>query len=175
MSAHSVPKWQTILKPLLGPGSKYEGKVKVIIRLHVQPWHASSTLTHEAGLAVLRAFPDNFWPFSLQLFKQQKDYFDVPSQDLTPRQIREKLAQLASNLLPSDALAEFKDLLTLKGESLNGGTGVTDDLKYNTKFSRQNSIHVSPTVMWDGLIANEVSSGWEQPNWVDFFESKIAQ
>jgi hypothetical protein len=128
------------------------------------------------------------------LFKQQKDYFDVPSQDLTPRQIREKLAQLASNLLPSDALAEFKDLLTLKGEALNGGTGVTDDLKYNSmclklhpipsflyipsflaKFSRQNSIHVSPTVMWDGLIANEVSSGWEHQNWVDFFESKVAQ
>ena len=168
-------KVETILKPLLGSGSKYEGKVKVIVRLHVQPWHASSTLTHEAGLAVspksltlsptrdfqkkknpikvLRASPENFWPFSLQvsfelnynsysssllnqfydkkLFKHQEDYFDVPSQDLTPRQIREKLAQLASNLLPSDALSAFKDLLTLKGEFLNGGTGVTNDLKYN--------------------------------------------
>ena len=80
-------KVETILKPLLGPGSRYEGKVKVIVRLHVQPWHASSTLTHEAGLAVsslavspvrdfkftfnpfkvLRASPLNFWPFSLQV------------------------------------------------------------------------------------------------------------
>lgn len=83
-------KIETILRPLLGPGSKYDGKVKVIVRLHVQPWHASSTLTHEAGLAVsslivlslytrefikniillkkvLRASPDNFWPFSLQV------------------------------------------------------------------------------------------------------------
>ena len=41
------------------------------------------------------------------------------------------------------------------------------------KFSRQNGIHVSPTVMWDGLIANEVSSGWEQQDWVNFFESKV--
>jgi hypothetical protein len=74
------------------------------------------------------------------LFKQQEDYFDVPSQDLTPRQIREKLAQLASNILPSSSLAEFKDLLTLKGgNNLNGGTGVTDDLKYNsTCFPTQN-------------------------------------
>ena len=45
-------KIETILKPLLGPGGKYENKVKIIIRLQVQPWHASSTLTHEAGLAV---------------------------------------------------------------------------------------------------------------------------
>jgi hypothetical protein len=42
------------------------------------------------------------------------------------------------------------------------------------KFSRQNGIHVSPTVMWDGLVANEVSSGWEQQDWVDFFKSKVA-
>ena len=51
-SAKMANKIETILKPLLGPGGKYEGKVKVIVRLHVQPWHASSTLTHEAGLAV---------------------------------------------------------------------------------------------------------------------------
>ena len=146
-----------------------------------------------------------------KLFKQQEDYFDVPSQDLTPRQIREKLAQLALNHLSSNSLAEFKALLTINGgKNLNGGTGVTDDLKYNSmyfssqkrsihpfpplsfiythptyinsvpffkiaKFSRQNGIHVSPTVMWDGLVANEVSSGWEQQDWVNFFESKVVQ
>ena len=51
-SAKMANKIETILKPLLGPNGKYEGKVKVIVRLQVQPWHASSTLTHEAGLAV---------------------------------------------------------------------------------------------------------------------------
>ena len=131
----------------------------------------------------------------MKLFKNQEDYFDVPSQDLTPRQVREKLAQLASNILPSNALEEFKALLTPKAG--NGGTGVTDDLKYNSmyfssssclniyssisiplflaKFSRQNGIHVSPTVLWDGLVANEVSSGWEEQDWVNFFESKVAR
>jgi hypothetical protein len=43
---------EKVLKPLLGAGGKYDGKVKAIVRLHVQPWHASSTLTHEAALAV---------------------------------------------------------------------------------------------------------------------------
>lgn len=42
----------TVLKPLLGSGGKYDGKVKAIIRLQVQPWHASSIFTHEAALAV---------------------------------------------------------------------------------------------------------------------------
>ncbi|KAF8806257.1 hypothetical protein BYT27DRAFT_7234137 [Phlegmacium glaucopus] len=156
-SAQMANKIETILKPLLGPGGKYEGKVKVIFRPQVQPWHASSTLTHEAGLAVFRVSPENFWRFSLELFKQQEDYFDIPSQDLSPRQIREKLAQLASNVLSSNALAEFKDLLTLKG-SPNGEPEL-------------NFVHVSPTVRWDDF---EISSGWDQKDWAVFFEQKVA-
>ena len=57
----------------------------------------------------------------------------ISSQDLSPRQLREKLAQLASNFITSKALGEVKALLTPKGgKDLNGGTGVTDDLKYNS-------------------------------------------
>jgi len=40
------------VKPLVDVGGKYEGKVKIIFRNQVQPWHGSSTFTHEAGLAV---------------------------------------------------------------------------------------------------------------------------
>jgi len=56
---------ENVLRPLLENGGQYGGRVGAIIRLQVQPWHASSTLTHEAALAVLRTSPDHFWPFSL--------------------------------------------------------------------------------------------------------------
>ncbi|KAG6910801.1 hypothetical protein DXG01_007690 [Tephrocybe rancida] len=161
-----------VLKPLFAPGGKYAGKVKVIIRLQVQPWHASSTLTHESALAVVRASPESFWPYSLALFKKQGDYFDIPTSTLTPLQIRESLAQLAAQVISPDAVGKFKDLLTLKG-SPNGGNAVTDDLKYTIKFSRQNSIHVSPTVLWDGLVANEISSSWGVKEWSEFLTNKI--
>ena len=73
---------ENTVKPLL-QNPRYEGKVKVIFRPHVQPWHVMSTITHEAGLAVsalmtesmfgceskksqaLRASPEHFWPFSM--------------------------------------------------------------------------------------------------------------
>ena len=42
----------SIVKPLVDAGGQYEGKVKVIFRNQVQPWHASSTLVHEASIAV---------------------------------------------------------------------------------------------------------------------------
>ncbi|CDO73815.1 hypothetical protein BN946_scf185015.g144 [Trametes cinnabarina] len=162
-----------VLKPLFAPGGKYAGKVKVIFRNQVQPWHGSSTFVHEAGLAVARVAPEQFWTFSLALFANQREYYDIPVSTLTPTQIREKLAELVSESIGEDKAAPFKDLLTLKSTP-NGGVDVTDDLKYTIKFSRQNGIHVSPTVLWDGLIANEISSSWGEKEWTEFLEKKVA-
>ncbi|KAH7101104.1 hypothetical protein BKA62DRAFT_743471 [Auriculariales sp. MPI-PUGE-AT-0066] len=159
-------------KKLFAQGGKYDGRVKVIVRLHPQPWHASSTWVHEAGLAVLRVAPQSFWEFSLVLFNAQDDYFDIPTNDLTPSQIREKLATLAASVIGADKKAAVLDLLTLKG-SPNGGNAVTDDLKYCIKYGRQNSIHVSPTVLLNGLIASEVSSSWGEDEWTKFLDQKV--
>ncbi|KAJ6560187.1 hypothetical protein B0H19DRAFT_110523 [Mycena capillaripes] len=164
----------SVLVPLLGPGGKYHGKVKAIFRPQVQPWHGASTFVHEAGLAVARVSPESFWTFSLALFKRQGEYFDIPASTLTPLQIREKLAALAAEVVPvpANAAGSFADLLLLKSTP-NGGNAVTEDLKYTIKFSRQNGIHVTPTVLWDGLIANEISSSWGEKEWSDFLAAKV--
>ncbi|KAJ6520957.1 hypothetical protein B0H19DRAFT_1204364 [Mycena capillaripes] len=145
----------SVLVPLLGPGGKYHGKVKAIFRPQVQPWHGASTFVHEAGLAVRRVL-------------------DIPASTLTPLQIREKLAALAAEVVPvpANAAGSFADLLLLKSTP-NGGNAVTEDLKYTIKFSRQNGIHVTPTVLWDGLIANEISSSWGEKEWSDFLAAKV--
>jgi len=164
---------ETNLKPLIASGGKYAGKVQLIVRLHPQPWHASSTLTHEAALAVGRVDPAAFWPYSLLLLEKQAEYYDIPTSTQTPAQIRASLASLASGFLSAEQVKEVQELLTLKSTP-NGGTGVTDDLKYNIKYSRANSIHVSPTALWDGLIANEVSSSFGKAEWESFLEKRLA-
>ncbi|KAI0080874.1 hypothetical protein K474DRAFT_1695488 [Panus rudis PR-1116 ss-1] len=162
-----------VLRPLLAKGGKYEGKVKVIFRNQVQPWHASSTLVHEAGIAVLRVSPENFWKFSLALFERQGEFFDIPTSTITPTETRQKLAALASEAIGNPKIKDsVLDLLTLK-TTPNGGVDVTNDLKYTIKFSRQNGIHVSPTVLWDGLIANEISSSWGEKEWTEFLEKNV--
>ncbi|KAG2122228.1 hypothetical protein DEU56DRAFT_832698 [Suillus clintonianus] len=163
----------SVLKPLVDAGGLYHGKVKVIMRLQVQPWHATSTYTHEAGLSVVRAAPEKFWAFSLALFKQQADFFDGPASTMTPLQIREKLASIAAQFLTEEQVTMFKDLLKLK-PTPNGGIGVTDDLKYTIKFARQNGVHVSPTALWDGLIANQISSSWGEKEWSEFLAKNVA-
>ncbi|KAG9317867.1 hypothetical protein JVU11DRAFT_2095 [Chiua virens] len=163
----------TVLKPRFDKGGKYYGKVKLIVRLQVQPWHGSSTFTHEAGLAVIRASPEHFWAFSRKLFDEQEQFFDIPTSTLTPLQIREKLADIAGSVIQdTDRVEEFRELLKLKSTP-NGGVAVTNDLKYTIKFSRQNGVHVSPTALWDGLVANEVSSSWGETEWSKFLSERV--
>jgi len=46
-------------------------------------------------------------------------------------------------------------------------------ISFLVKFARQNSIHVSPTVLWDGLVANEISSSWGEKEWHEFLAAKV--
>ena len=104
-------------------------------------------------LQVALVAPQKFWPFSvlvrestlpldfrfnrlttgtLQLMKRQEEFFAIPTSKLTPLQIREQLSNVAAESgLDDGELKAFKDALELKP---NGGTGVTDALKYTGKY-----------------------------------------
>lgn len=126
------------------------------------------------------------------MLQRQEEYYDIPSSTLTPVQIRDKLASLyAETGVSNDQVNTFRELLKLKSTP-NGGIFVTDDLKYTgklvlagyhaittdwmrctVKFSRQNGVHVSPSVLWDGILANEVSSSWGEVEWTRFLAQKV--
>lgn len=124
------------------------------------------------------------------MFKVQTDFYDIPTSKLSPSEIRKKLADLAESTVKGVKSAEVLDLLTLKSTP-NGGVAVTDDLKYTStspspngrsyfgannrivKVSRQNSIHVSPTVLFNGLVVPEVSSSWGEAEWKKFLADKV--
>jgi len=160
-----------LLRPLVTEG-KYKDKVKIIIRLHPQPWHGSSTFTHEAVLAVARVAPGSLLQYLDALYKVNESFYDIPASKLTPVEIREKLAEVGEPVIGAEKVAVVKDLLLLKSTP-NGGTAVTEELKYSIKFSRQNGIHASPTVTWDGLIADQVSSSWGETEWSKFLEERV--
>ncbi|CAG8475175.1 1968_t:CDS:2 [Acaulospora colombiana] len=129
-SARSANTLETIIKPLLE--QKYAGKVKVIFRPQVQPWWPSSSIAHEASLAVAKVAPQSWWNYAVALFANRPSFTDVPTSTLTPPQLREKLANfgLETGTLTQDEVNAVKGLLTLKP---SGGIGVTDDLKYCCK------------------------------------------
>jgi protein-disulfide isomerase len=99
-------------------------------------------------------------------------YFDEAVYTKSRNEIYGKLADLASSInVPGDKVLSY---LTVKtGEAKNSGNQVTNDLKLQIKLGRQNGIHVSPTVVFDGLKDDFVSSSWELDQWKEYLNSKL--
>ena len=155
--------------------SKYSSPgIRVIFRQQIQPWHPSSTLTHEAGAAVLRTSPGKFWEFSEKLFEQQKEYFDVNVVHESRNETYKRLAKLAGSVEGVDETKMLKMLMVSdkpgEGGSLNIGNEVTDDVKLMVKANRMTGVHVTPTVVWDGVEERSISSGWTKEQWEEWLE-----
>ena len=88
---------------------------------------------------VARVSPQKFWEFHLALMDGQEDFYDIPSSKRTPTETRAKLIDLALPIIGSDKKEVLTDLLTHK-TSPNGGTAVTDELKYTSTFDPRLSV-----------------------------------
>ncbi|KAI9744391.1 MAG: hypothetical protein M1818_001920 [Claussenomyces sp. TS43310] len=165
----------TTVYPLIQ--DKYADKVQLIFRQQVQPWHPSSTLVHEAAVAVLRLAPDKFWPFSAALFADQQRYFDVSVVGETRNDTYRRLARLGASVgVDADDMYGLLAVSDKPGPdgALNVGNGVTDDLKVLIKTARLVGVHVSPTAVFDGVVNNDISSGWGKKEWEGWLEKNVA-
>lgn len=168
----------TSVAPKIRSDPKLANKLQVIFRQQVQPWHPSSILVHEAALAVMKLDPSKFWTFSEALFNDQKAYFDVSVVNETRNATYKRLAKLAvdSAGLSADEVYKLLEIPDKPSEdgSLNSGNGVTNDLKIPIKMARLVGIHVSPTVIFDGVVNNDISSGWTAEQWLEWLGKNIA-
>ncbi|EKG22242.1 hypothetical protein MPH_00421 [Macrophomina phaseolina MS6] len=156
--------------------SKYESKLQIIFRQQIQPWHPSSTLVHEAGAAVLRLAPNKFYDFSKALFDKQADFFDVNVVNETRNNTYKRLAKVAGGVGVDEQ--EFYSLLEISDKpgpdgSLNSGNKVTDDVKVFVKTNRLVGIHVTPTVVFNGVVENSISSSFTKEQWEEWLEKNI--
>jgi hypothetical protein len=112
--------------------------IEIIFRPQIQPWHPSSTLTHEAAAAVLKLSPNKFWEFSAELFKRQTEFFDVSVVNETRNQTYKRLAKVAGGVgVDEEKVWELLRISEKPAEDggLNGGNGVTGDIKLWTRVS----------------------------------------
>ncbi|KAJ5260394.1 hypothetical protein N7505_009775 [Penicillium chrysogenum] len=109
---------------------QYSSRLQVIFRQQIQTWHPSSTLTHEAGAAVLRLAPEKFCS------SNQAEFFDVSVVNKTRNKTYERLARIAGSI----GVDEQKVLSLLvipetpnSQDELNVGNQLTNDMKWMTK------------------------------------------
>ncbi|KAM0288021.1 hypothetical protein ACHAQH_000089 [Verticillium albo-atrum] len=166
------------LVPTIRKNPDWARGLQVVFRQQIQPWHPSSTLTHEAALAVLRLAPERFFDFSTALFEAQKEYFDVNVVNETRNATYKRLAKLAGTVGVDEGevfkLLEISDKPGADG-SLNTGNAVTVDVKLAVKMARLTGVHVSPTALLDGVVQGDISSGWTVDQWTEWLGANIAK
>ncbi|KAK3706333.1 hypothetical protein LTR37_012848 [Vermiconidia calcicola] len=156
--------------------SKYQDKLQIIFRQQIQPWHPSSTLVHEAGAAVLLTNSDKFWDFSKALFAKQTEFFDVSVVHEERNKTYERLARIAGSVGLDEkkvySLLEVPDKPDKDGGK-NIGNGVTNDVKLMVKANRLTGVHVTPTVLFNGVVEGGISSSFSKDDWEQWLEKNI--
>lgn len=133
-----------------------EDRVTVKIRLQSQPWHlysgvivrcilAASTTEggKEAAKAVMQAVADH------------REEFEF-----------EKHCRGANlDASPNDIIARIEDYSGVKVAEAFAIPDLDREMKWHSRYARQNGIHVSPTFMVDGVVQADMSSGDEVSAW----------
>ncbi|KAJ2807466.1 hypothetical protein H4R20_001283 [Coemansia guatemalensis] len=173
----SAKLWKTLYRQVVPHVQSLNLPVTIIFRHQVQPWHPNSTLLHEASLAVEKLNPSGFPGFADVLFDKQREYFDEATVNLTRNQIYSKLAELALSINAIDDRQTLLQLLDIESsdDPQNTGNAISTDLKYHIRLGRAQGIHISPTVVFDGIRDDSVSSSWTFQQWQDWLLPKVSK
>lgn len=57
--------------------------------------------------------------------------------------------------------------------SLNTGNAVTNDLKVLVKMNRMQGVHVTPTVVFNGVVENGIQSSFSGGDWEAWLEKNV--
>ena len=111
------------------------------------------------------------------LFDDSKSFYDVNVVHETRNKTYERLAKIGAKV-GIDEQELFKllwiDDKPASDGSLNTGNAVTNELKVLVKMNRMQGVHVTPTVVFDGVIDNSISSSFTPDQWAEWLEKNVA-
>lgn len=161
--------------------TKRSAELPLPVQFHIyqipQPWHPQSTTLHQVALATLEVAPAQYLQVLGVLFERQTDFFDVFCWNTTRDELIDKVIGTIGDVLDEKQRASVKHLCSMNKElekegQQNVGSRIDKVFKAVVKHHRKAGVHVSPTVFCNGQEAEQVSSGWDFAQWVDFLRSK---
>ena len=111
-----------------------------------------------------------------ELFDDAQSFYDVNVVHETRNQTYKRLAKIAAKVGLNEE--EFYKLLHIDDKpasdgSLNTGNGVTNELKFLVKVNRMQGVHVTPTVVFNGVVENGISSSFDGKQWEEWLEKNV--
>lgn len=145
---------------LVGPG-----KVTLKVRLHSQPWHLFSGVICRAILAAsttkggkAAALKAMAGVYDRREDFEFTDHSHGPNMDRTPADILRDIAAIVGT--------DLSEPFRLKE--------VGAAFRWQTRYARQNGIHVSPTFMINGLVESQMASGQAIEEWAELIRPHLA-
>jgi len=134
-----------------------EDRITIRVTVHSQPWHLFSGLVSRAVLAaaLLPEGRDVAWKVLAAVYDHREDF--VATEHCYGPNMEVALADMQRRI-------DHHSGVDLSGMFVR--KEVTDLLKKHTRYARQNGIHVSPSVMVDGLVNDKISSRDEIDAWI---------
>lgn len=114
--------------------------------------------------------------FSHELFQAQTDFFDANTVSETRNETYKRLAALGTRVgIDENALYNQLEVASTPGEngSLNAGNKTTTNFKLLVKAQRLVGVHVSPTVLFNGLVENGIASSSTKEQWAKFLKENV--
>eukprot|EP00798_Chlamydomonas_sp_ICE-L_P027480 gene27480-4786_t len=153
----------------------------------IQPWHHQSLWLHETTFAVKMLKPEKLFDFWVALYEVAPNYYDGEIYDLTRAQFYDKMADLAASVCTEDGkagdVAQFKAQPGGSFPEAARALGATPEDDENgiflltrqiVKFQRKRGVHVTPTVIFNGIEQPQISSAWGEAEWKIFLDAVLA-
>ena len=110
------------------------------------------------------------------MFDDAQSFYDVNVVHETRNQTYERLAKIGAKVGVDEK--EMYKLLYIDDKpdadgSLNTGNGVTNELKVLVKMNRMQGVHVTPTVVFNGVVENGISSSFDGKQWEEWLNKNV--
>lgn len=139
-------------------------KLTVKIRFVSQPWHLFSGIVTRSILAASATKGGNEAALKAMaaVFEHRED-FEFENHHSGPNMHR----------TPSDIIADISKLTGVELAEAFKLKSVDMALRWHTRYTRQNGIHVSPTFMINGLVEPAMSSGQDVQEWAKLLSVRV--
>lgn len=134
-----------------------EDRITIKVRLHSQPWHMYSGVVVRCILAASTLEGGKTTAKSvMKAVAAHREEFEFDHHCSGPN----------LDATPNDIIARIERYSGVKLAQAFAIPDLDREVKWHTKYARQNGIHVSPSFMIDGLLQPDMGSGDPVSSWV---------
>jgi hypothetical protein len=185
-------KMVQILFPLM---ADFTDEMAFVFHNVLQPWHHQSLWLHESSFAVKLLYPNHELAYWEELFADAPNWYDKEIYGLTRAEFYTKIAAFAAGVVAKQGGGDLKEIEekilqylippmqpggNFPEEAKKLGAGPKDDenavfnlTRQIVKFQRKRSVHVTPTVFFNGIEQSSISSSWTATEWKKFLNEAL--